>query len=352
MKIIPTFVSLILIALTLPNSAQEPTKDNASENVTLTKIACGSCFKPNYKSAALIWKTIATTDPQLFLFMGDNIYADTLDIDIMRAKYKALRNLPSYAKFSNEHKIIPTWDDHDYGINDAGAEYPMKAESQKLFQDAFDFPPEHPARERKGIYHTHTQGEKGKVTQIISLDTRYHRSPLDRRKVDKRKKYFPVTDPKATILGAEQWAWLEAELKKPADLRIIVSSIQIISSEHIYEKWQNIPAERKRFLELLKSCDTKRVVLLSGDRHLAELSRLTPEETGLNYDLIEMTSSGLTHAYAADDPNKYRIPGSFHNKINFGTLDINWSKEIPKVTLTIRDKEAKEVSKIETNFKE
>lgn len=345
----------ITIILTLYASliaAKESTPEKPTPNTTLTKIACGSCFKPNYRTANRIWQTIASTNPQVFLFMGDNIYGDTHDMDVLRAKYKKLTNLPAYAKFSKQHKIIPTWDDHDYGKNDAGAEYPQKAQSQKIFQDTFGFPENHPARKRKGIYHTHTQGKKGQVTQIISLDTRYHRSPLDRRKVGRRKKYFPVTDPKATILGPEQWQWLESQLLIPADLRIIVSSIQIISKEHVYEKWENIPAERKRFIQLLKKSNVKRLILLSGDRHLAELSKLTPKETGLNFDLIEMTSSGLTHAGAPKAKNQHRIPNSYYNKVNFGTLDIDWTNKIPTVTLTIRDRNAKTISKTITNFKE
>ncbi len=325
---------------------------SADDQTTLKKIACGSCFKPNYRTAGYIWPVIAKTEPQLFLFMGDNIYGDTHDMDVLRAKYKVLNDLPAYAKFSKEHKVIPTWDDHDYGMNDAGAEYPEKAESQKIFLDAFKFEKDHPARNREGIYYSHTQGAEGQVTQIIMLDTRYHRTALDRRKVGRRNVYFPVTDPNATMLGAEQWKWLEAELQKPADLRIIVSSIQIISAEHPYEKWSNIPAERQRLIDLLKKSKVKRVVMLSGDRHMAEISKLTAQESGLDFDLLEMTSSGLTHAGAPNDPNKYRVPGSFANVVNFGTLDIDWTNKIPKVTLTIRDKEAAEISKAETDFKE
>ena len=325
---------------------------SADDQTTLKKIACGSCFRPNYQTSNDIWPVIAKTEPQLFLFMGDNIYGDTNDMDVLREKYKTLTDLPAYAQFSKEHKIIPTWDDHDYGINDAGVEFPEKVESQKIFLDTFGFAENHPARTRKGIYHSHMQGADGQVTQIIVLDTRYHRSALDLRKEGKRKKYFPVTDKNATMLGAEQWAWLEAELKKPADLRIIVSSIQVISAEHDFEKWSNIPAERQRFIDLLKKCETKRVVILSGDRHLAEISKLEPKDTGLNFDLLEMTSSGMTHAGAGSGVNQYRLPGSYANVVNFGTLDIDWSAKIPKVTLTIRDRDAKEVFKVDTDFKE
>lgn len=347
-----TFIFSLCVSST---NAKELKINKEADTETLTKIACGSCFKPNYKSGSTVWPIIASTEPQIFLFMGDTVYADTHDMNVMRAKYKALTDLPAYAQFSKEHKVLPVWDDHDYGMNDAGVEYPEKVESQKIFQDTYGFAENHPARGRKGIYYTYTQGAKGQVTQIINLDTRYHRSALDRRKVGRRSKYFPVTDPNATMLGAEQWAWLEAELKKPADLRIIVSSIQILSAEHPYEKWVNIPAERKRFIDLLKKCDVKRAVLLSGDRHMAEISKLSTTESGLDFDLLEMTSSGLTHAGAPKSSNRYRVDGSFANIRNFGTLEIDWSQKIPQVTLVIqeiREADSRPIIRVQTDFKE
>ena len=283
--------------------------------------------------------------------MGDNIYADTHDMDVMREKYAVLNSLPAYAKFSNEIPIIPIWDDHDYGTNDAGFEYPKKAESQQIFLDAFGFSDDHPARTQEGIYHTYTQGPEGKITQIINLDTRYHRSKLDSYKVGKKKHYSPITSPDATILGETQWKWLEQELTKPADLRIIASSIQIISSKHRFEKWANIPAERQRLIDLLKKTNTKRVILLSGDRHIAEVSKLTKKETGLNYDLLELTSSGLTHSgFSLSSGNPHQIDGSFANVINFGSLEINWDQPIPIVTIGIMNKESKPVFQTTTDF--
>ena len=331
----------------------ETPKKTHVEAPPLTKLACGSCFKQSYQGANEIWETITDTKPQAFLFMGDNIYADTQDMDVMREKYQALNNPPAYAKFTKETPIIPIWDDHDYGQNDVGSEYPKKAESQQIFLDAFAFPQDHPARQQEGIYHSVTQGPEGKITQIINLDTRYHRSKLDRRKVGRKFHYFPVTDPSATILGDTQWKWLEQELQKPADLRIIVSSIQIISDQHRFEKWSNIPAERQRFLNLLKQTNTKRVILLSGDRHLAEISKLPKKQTGLGYDLLEMTSSGLTHSgipKVANNP--YRLKGSFANIINFGTIEIDWSKEIPQVNLSLLNKDGELIFKTTTDFQE
>jgi len=178
--------------------------------------------------------------------MGDNIYADTNDIDLMKAKYDQLIKRPSFRQFSEKSKVLATWDDHDYGKNDVGEEYPQKKESQQVFLDAFNFTQDHPARKQAGIYHSYYQGPEGKRLQIINLDTRYNRSPLKYKKLGKSKAYIPNTAPNTTILGEAQWKWLEQELLKPADLRIIVSSIQIITVDHHFEKWSNIPAERKR----------------------------------------------------------------------------------------------------------
>ena len=303
----------------------------------LTRISCGSCYKPSHDQDN-IWKTIADkTNPQVFLFMGDNIYADTHDMDFLKKEYQVLLDHKGYKEFSSKTKILPIWDDHDYAINDAGEEHPEKKESQKIFQDTFKFPADHPSRKTPGIYHSYVQGKDGQRVQILSLDTRYFRSTLIKGRVNGRKGYLPNNDPKATMLGDAQWKWLEEELKKPADLRIIVSSIQIITTEHRFEKWSNLPLERQRFIDLLKKTKANNVILLAGDRHCAEIAKMPKSESGLSYDLYEMTSSGMTHAGAPKDSNKHRV-GEFVRENNFGSILIDWSQKTPTTTFTIHNK--------------
>ncbi len=328
----------LILSFILPLAAQEP----------VTRIACGSCYKPAKEKG--IWEYIAQDKPEAFLFMGDNLYADTTDMEKMRKKYTRLVTLPSYVKFSKNIPIIPTWDDHDYGKNDAGREFPKRVEAQKIFLDSYRFPDDHPARHREGIYHRKVLGPEGKQIRIIMLDTRYHRSPLIQKKVNLRKRYFPQNDPKATMLGDEQWKWLEEELKKPAELRIIVSSIQLLMTDHRFEKWSNIPAERARFLTLLKTTKAGPTILLSGDRHLAEVCRLTSDATGLPYDLYEMTSSGMTHAGSGFYESKLRVPGTHYNKKNYGLLEIDWSGPSPQVDLIIKSWKNSEISRTPVNF--
>jgi len=153
------------------------------------------------------------------------------------------------------------------------------------------------------------------------------------------------------MLGEEQWAWLAAELKKPAELRILVSSIQAIPNEHGWEKWGNLPKERKKLLDTIRDNATN-VVILSGDRHLSEISLLPPEtDGGPFYPLYEVTSSGLNQTGLPEEENRYRLEGTaVYNQPNFGLIEVDWSKEDPSVDLQIRDEEGKVVREAKTSL--
>jgi alkaline phosphatase D len=176
----------------------------------MRRIAFGSCASQERPQP--IWEAVVAGRPDLFLFLGDNIYADTQDMDVMRAKYAKLAAMPGYQKLRATCPVLATWDDHDYGANDAGAEYPRKAESQRLFLDFFGEPAGSPRRQRPGVYDARVFGPEGRRVQVILLDTRSFRSPLKRRPGAARGegRYAPDSEPSATILGEDQWAWLQA----------------------------------------------------------------------------------------------------------------------------------------------
>jgi len=176
-----------------------------------------------------IFKTITAQRPDLFVFLGDNIYADTADKDVMRAKYAKLKNNAGFARLMQACPILATWDDHDYGVNDGGADYPQKVESQRIFVDFWRDPPNSPRRKRPGVYDAKVFGPEGKRLQVILLDTRYFRGPLKKGERRVGGPYFPSNDKSITMLGEAQWKWLEQQLRVPADVRIIASSIQCVS---------------------------------------------------------------------------------------------------------------------------
>lgn len=331
----PRFRFAVLFALltAVPAFAQEK---------PLTRIAFGSCADQD--KPLPIFDTIAAAKPELLLLIGDNIYADLdksrkVTPEVIREKYETLGKLPGFQKLKATCPILATWDDHDLGKNDAGAEFPLKDESQKLFLDFFGTGPTDPRRNHKGVYSAAIFGPPGKRVQVILLDTRYHRSELKKAKFDPVNRvagYLPNTDPDATILGAEQWKWLEAELKKPAEVRLVVSSIQVIADEHPFEKWANFPRERERLYQLLRGVNG--VVLLSGDRHLAEICLDTKP---LGYPLYDVTSSGLnqgTKSWRAPEKCSQRVSAMPYGD-NFGMVIIDWSGDDPRLTLQVRDED-------------
>ncbi len=326
MRRLLSLVGLVTAFLVTSAGAQEP----------LRRIAFGSCVHQD--KAQPIWDTILATKPDTFLFLGDNIYGDTLDMDVLRKKYAKLAAVPGYQKLLKTCPVLATWDDHDYGWNDAGADYKMKVESQKIFLDFFRAPPDSPRRQREGIYFAQIFGPEGKRVQFIMLDTRYFRSPLQKRpkKVANEGPYEANTDPATTILGAAQWQWLEEQLKQPAELRIIGSSIQVVAEDHCWEKWMNFPHERERLFQLIRETKAVGVVFLSGDRHLAELSMM---DGNVGYPLYDLTSSGLNQAFKAwrrQEPNRHRV-ATMNFGDNFGLITLDWERTDPRLSLQIRD---------------
>lgn len=330
-----------------------PALARADEKAPLSRIAFGSCA--DQEKPQPIWGPLVATRPQLFLFIGDNMYADlkrdqgktglkkaTAPEDI-RDAYAGLAKQEGYQKLLKTCRVLATWDDHDYGLNDAGAEYPHKKVSQEMLLDFFGVPKESPRRQREGVYHAEVFGPPEQRVQVILLDTRYFRSPLKRRPKTPAGEgpYLAHTDTTTTVLGEAQWKWLAEQLRVPARLRIVASSIQVVPEDHGWEKWMNFPHERERLFKVIREANAAGVVFLSGDRHLAELSVM---DGGAGYPLYDLTSSGLNQAFQRwrlQEPNRHRVATMNYGN-NFGLIEIDWDRKDPVVSLQIRD-EAGEV---------
>ena len=300
-----------------------------------TRIAFGSCAK-QYKPQPIL-KRVVEKQPDFFIYLGDNIYADTYDMDVMRNKYQQLADKPEFQSLREHVTVLSTWDDHDYGANDSGKEYPKKAESRDIFLDFWHVPAGSPRRKHPGIYGVHEFEQDGKRLQIIILDTRYHRDPLKRRDKNQpadspwKNDYQPDPNPEKSFLGTEQWEWLEQQFKKPADLRIVCSSIQFAHEYNGWESWTNFPAEQQRMLDFIHTTQANGVIFISGDVHWAEFSKREPEN---GYPIYDVTASGLTEDWPNVEPNKYRV-GEVYRENHFGLIDIDWGADPPSVTLQI-----------------
>jgi alkaline phosphatase D len=327
---IATVASLIVVLT--PGCASRAVRSDGS----LTRIAFGSCI--NTQAHPMLERTL-TLPFDLFILLGDNIYADTTNAAVMARKYRVRKESAFFQALRKKAPVLATWDDHDFGRNDAGSNYVMRVESQKLFLDFMDDPADSPRRKREGIYDSYLFGPPGKRVQVILLDTRYFRSTLatgENNVVPSGGKYIPHPDPNVTMLGEAQWKWLEEQLRVPAELRIIGSSIQFISEFSGAEAWANMPREKQRMLDLLKKTKANGVLFISGDRHWAELSRL--DRDGI-YPLYDLTSSALTeeHKRGTPTPNRFRDGPTYHDT-NVGLMTIDWRAKGPVVLLQLLDR--------------
>ncbi|SFO60447.1 alkaline phosphatase D [Algoriphagus ornithinivorans] len=297
----------------------------------LTTIAFGSCNRQDRDQP--LWDPIISHQPDLFIWLGDNIYGDTDSMQVLKAKYELQNSNPGYQRLKAQSPIIGIWDDHDFGRNDAGTEYPHKKESRDLMFEFLDLPKSNPAWNREGAYNSFTYGPKGKQVKVILLDARYFRDSL----IMEDRVYLP--NESGTVLGEEQWAWLENELKEnQAQVTLIGSGIQMLPRDHQFEKWANFPYERERLLNMLKKHRVQGAILLSGDRHIAEISQIELE--GIEHPIYEVTSSGLTHTWREyrEEPNRYRV-GEMIAKLNFGIINLDWKEKEVNVTLEVRGRE-------------
>ena len=296
------------------------------------KIGLGSCLDQDYPQP--IWQSIEKEDLSYFIFLGDNVYGDT--------RYGSLRKMKSaYDKqkkvlpdFLNDISIFSIWDDHDFGINDGGADYRFKRRAQELYLDFWEITKDDDRSNREGIYFSENKVFFDKKFKFIFLDTRFFRSKLK----GKKSNYIENIEPDATILGNAQWTWFENELKSDFDFLFIFSSIQIIAKDHRFEKWSNFPNERAKLFKLLEQFNDK-TILFSGDRHRAGIY-------GKN-GIIEVTSSSMNKPGSSFSETDSYLIGKTYPQENYGVLEILENT----IHIKIKDIKGNTLNSIEKTYK-
>ena len=296
------------------------------------KIGLGSCLDQDYPQP--IWQSIKKEDLNYFIFLGDNVYGDT--------RYGSLRKMKSaYDKqkkvlpdFLNDISIFSIWDDHDFGINDGGADYRFKRRAQELYLDFWEITKDDDRSNREGIYFSKNEIFFDKKFKFIFLDTRFFRSKLK----GKKSNYIENIEPDATILGNAQWTWLENELKSDFDFLFVFSSIQIIAKDHRFEKWSNFPNERAKLFELLEQFNDK-TILFSGDRHRAGIYRKN--------GIIELTSSSMNKPGSSFSETDSYLIGKTYPQENYGVVEILENT----IHIKIKDIKGNTLNSIEKSYK-
>lgn len=294
----------------------------------LNVIGFASCA--NQDAPQPIWTTVEKNAPQLMVMLGDNVYASSPEQKPISEQYNKLRKIPEYRSIREKVPFMAIWDDHDYGQNDGGATNPERNEARAQFIKNWPYV-KYLLQENNGaLYHSKFFGTSKKRIQVIMLDTRHDRSDLkknDQSAAEKAvapKPFLPDNDKSKRMLSEKQWAWLEAELKKPAELKILSSSIQVIADDHQFEKWGNFPHERERLLELIKKYAPKNLVIVSGDRHMAAIAKRDfKNNAGTIY---ELTASSINRpARLGNNMGDSTYIADGYGPVNFGLIKIDWA---------------------------
>jgi len=313
----------------------------------ISKLVIGSCLNEEWNKSQAALERMTAEKADLAILMGDNVYGsgteDDPQLSDLRASYWQQARRKEFKALVSSTPTLAVWDDHDFGKNDGGGEdFPGRVVAQKMFDAFWRVGPSDPRAHDDGVYGSWMIGPAGQRVQIILLDTRYWRSPLkptDQRNAKGKERYVEDLTPGKTMLGEGQWRWLAGELKKPADLRLVVSSVQLAALGHGYEKWGNFPPERTRFFDLVKSTGAKGVVVLSGDRHYTAINM---EPAAAPYPIYDFTSSAINMPWGAGESETLpTMVSPAYTQENYGVVSIDWTKRT--VTLEARDKQGQSI---------
>ena len=328
--------NLLFIALIFLVSCE---KNEPSVNIKpshIYSIGFGSCL--TQEKPMPIFNAIKSENYDLFLMLGDNVYGDTDSNDLIELRDAYEKQRENFDRLNLNFPFEAIWDDHDYGKNDGGKEYIYKEEAEQIFLDFWNIPQDDIRRDRPGLYFEKTQEIDGISIQMIFLDTRFFRDallPTDEKGAPGKERYIPHTDTSLTMLGEGQWTWLQEQLDKEVDHKIIVTSIQFLAMGHGWEAWKTLPHERQRLIDLVDQSSSE-VLFISGDRHRGGLYQFSTQSGKV---ISEMTSSSLNLAFANDEEDGPLRSGPTFVQENYGEILLD--KSTNTLTVNLKDNQGK-----------
>jgi len=261
-----------------------------------------SCMDDSFISLQKsMWQQVLSHEPDFLLFIGDSVYADKTsagfkkqaDIVQLWNRHVETRNLLEIFKAKHLKPIFATWDDHDFGLNDGGAEFQFKGESRKVFQAFFPQVSEYSKELTSGPGVSSRLRIAGQ--QFFLLDNRTFRS---------------TKSESGTHFGGSQEEWVYEGLEEESSPAFLISGDQYFGGYSTFESYERLhPQSFGRFLSRLSQIKAP-VFFLSGDRHLTELMKI--ERKQLGYETYEFTSSSI-HAKV--------FPDSWKGMPNFRTIE-------------------------------
>lgn len=283
------------------------------------KVAFGSCARYEADPVQRIWTAVEQLHPDLFFWLGDNIYSDVADVDIMAEKYERQREVVSLRPLLRSVPNLAIWDDHDFGFNNSDRTNPIKQESLKLFKD-FWANPSYGQPANPGVYFKYSYG----AVDFFFLDCRFYRDPYQSEDANGK-----------TILGQVQLEWLKKELKESKGVfKVLISGHEweeMEAGHALNDSWASYLEERNAVFDYIQSNKINGVVLLSGDTHVGELKVVPWSEKG-GYDLYDLVSSPLAQETSKGwlkRDRRHFLRRVYFNDNNAGVLQFHLDTERP-----------------------
>jgi len=290
------------------------------------RIAFGSCCRIQFDPDQRIWNTVRGLEPDMFFWLGDNIYADSDQPATLADLYGRGRVVERLEPFLRSTPQLATWDDHDFGYNDSDGRSPYKAQSLQVFKN-FWANPGYGEAGNPGVYFSQHYGG----VDFFVLDGRYHRSPAAQQ--DNAFK---------TMLGAAQKAWLKRELKAsrtPFKVLAIGGGWSSAENEKDGDSWGVFLTERNEIFDFIRDQGIEGVVCISGDSHMGELNCI-PRSANGGYDIYDFCSSPLAQMPAAKNTRQVpevRVRDTWTRSVNVGLMRFEMTGAVPTLTYTLHN---------------
>ena len=276
------------------------------------RLAYASCqrWEHGWYSA---WRHMRADAPDAVVFLGDYIYEYptavnavraamggwVLSLDDYRARYALHRSDPDLQAMHQACRWLYAWDDHevqnDYAGEQAGSGGPAVVDFLRRRAAAYQAWYEH-APVRAGVLTRALQGlasgqglriygqqRFGRLATLLLLDTRQYRSSqactaggLTGSGTVNPLQCAPWAESSRTMLGAQQEAWLEAQLARGGAAWTVLAQSTLFGQRDFApgpgrllwnDGWDGYPAARRRLVEALQKTAAPNPVLLGGDVH-------------------------------------------------------------------------------------
>lgn len=273
------------------NSIVGKTKTSPESQVDEVKLGVVSCsnYEWGYFTA---YKKLAEKELDAVLHLGDYIYEygpggygdttlnrvhypakEVVTLEEYRLRYSQYRLDPDLRVAHQSHAFITIWDDHEIA-NDSyvdgaknhqqneGDYLARKEAARKAYYEWL------PVREGQELYRDFSYGN---LVDLIMLDER-----LAGRVAPVKSITDPLlTDTTRSMLGAEQFKWLEERLSESNAVWKVIGN-QVIFSYLNYnwpdfkinlDSWDGYPAERLKIADIIRNNDLKNIIFVTGDTH-------------------------------------------------------------------------------------